>query len=554
MATGSALVRKSLYSLRNLGVLLRGQSSFKILFILCFATAFEAGLFLLFVDGFRFLDALGGAGVMIIGRLFSLFFLGMGSMLILSGIVTAYSTLFRSDEVPFLLVRPFSISEVVLYKASEAAALSSWAFFFIAIPFVGAYAWHGRLSPLFALWTLLFSVPFLVLCAGVGTLVTLLIVRWTPMGRAVRVLGPLAGIAACFYAWHISRVIYSPSQFQFNISKLIPGLGLASNPLLPNWWMAEGIMSLGRGQIGRGLMLWGVTFSSALAMLVVVEWMGSHLFYNAWQRVIGSGSRPAAAPVLFRRIERGLRFLATDVRALILKDMRTFVRDPVQWSQALIFFGLLAIYFANLRTFRYHALPTEWRNAISFVNVFSVSAVICSLGSRFVYPQLSLEGHGFWIVGLSPTTTTRVLLTKFAVALCTMVGVSVLLMLLSAAMLRSPPLTRVVAVSLAACIAAAVCGLSSGLGGIFLDLKHRNPAAIVSGFGGTLNLVLSLAFMLSAILPFGLLFHMQFMGRISTLALHRGLALAGLWLLAITAAAIVLPLALAARSLARRDF
>jgi len=42
-----------------------------------------------------------------------------------------------------------------------------------------------------------------------------------------------------------------------------------------------------------------------------------------------------------------------------------------------------------------------------------LSAVMCSVGARFVYPQLSLEGHGFWIVGMSPVTMGRVLFSKF---------------------------------------------------------------------------------------------------------------------------------------------
>jgi hypothetical protein len=74
----------------------------------------------------------------------------------------------------------------------------------------------------------------------------------------------------------------------------------------------------------------------------------------------------------------------------------------------------LALYYANLRSFHYHLLPETWRNTVAFLNVFSVAAVMCSLGSRFIYPQLSLEGQGFWIIGMAPTSMTKVLVTKFA--------------------------------------------------------------------------------------------------------------------------------------------
>jgi len=38
-----------------------------------------------------------------------------------------------------------------------------------------------------------------------------------------------------------------------------------------------------------------------------------------------------------------------------------------------------------------------------------------------------------------------------------------------------------------------------GLGAIYPNLKEDNPSKIVAGFGGTLNLVLSLIFVLSII-------------------------------------------------------
>jgi len=279
---------------------------------------------------------------------------------------------------------------------------------------------------------------------------------------------------------------------QFNIAKLVPGLRLATNPLMPSWWTAEGITALSHGHWLRGAMLWGLLVTTAAMLIMVFEWLARHLYDEAWQRVIGGSARTRRNPLLLGRLQRLLRPLSHDARALVMKDIRTFFRDPQQWSQTLVFFGLLAIYFANLRSFNYHALPLAWRSAITFLNIFSVSAVLCSLGSRFVYPQLSLEGHGFWMLGLAPTSMRRVLMTKFLSATAAMLTVSVALVALSTGMLNAALAIRVTAILLTGAISLSVCALSTGLGAIFLDLDQRNPAAIVSGFGGTLNLVFSL--------------------------------------------------------------
>ena len=384
---------------------------------------------------------------------------------------------------------------------------------------------------------------------------TIAAVRWSPRGGLLRLLAVVLAAGAGVWIWHSVRAASAAAQdAQLNLLNLVPGLSLASNPLLPSWWMAEGIQSLVDARWARGVLLWGVLTSNALMLTVCLEALGEWTFFEGWQHVLASQERRRRSSPLFGYLDRLFRLAPPDVRAMLMKDIRTFFRDPTQWSQALIFFGLLALYFANLRSFRYHALPESWRNTIAFLNVFSVSAVMCSLGSRFVYPQLSLEGQGFWILGMSPTTMRRVLTAKFALSALGLLVTSSALMWLSSSMLASSPASRWVAMILACAVALAVSGLSTGLGALFIDLHQRNPAAIVSGFGGTLNLVLSLGFMLAAILPFGLIFHEHFVREIPIRHLAPELAIAGVWLLAVTATATVLPLWLGCRSLQQREF
>ncbi|MBN1557665.1 MAG: hypothetical protein JW951_05925 [Lentisphaerae bacterium] len=548
------LLRKDGRALRNLGRTLRRESRFKLGFVALFACGLLAGLFALFLDGFRFLDSIGGSGFMITRRLFALFYLALSVMLALSSIVTAYATMYRSRETGFLLTGPVPTETLVTYKFLESALLSSWAFFFIIAPFASAYAWHESLGVPFALWTLLFSVPFLTLCSGVGVLVSLVLVRWAPRGRVLPLVLALAAGLAVWAAAGGGRAPDPGEAPTFVLSRIVPGLQAASHPLLPSWWAAEGVMACTGGQTGRGLMLWLVLVSNMFMLLLLVQGLGRRLFYAGYQRMAGGGGRRRRRSVLLRRTERMLRGLNGAVRGMVIKDVRTFLRDPMQWSQAAIFFGLLALYFANIRSFYYDRLPDTWRNLVAFLNVFSVAAVQCSLASRFIFPQLSLEGHAFWVLGLSPTPVRRILMTKFALSLAGMLAVSVGLMLISTAMLQVAAPVRAAAVALAVAISCAVCGLSTGLGAVFLDLRTANPMAVVSGFGGTLNLVLSLAFMLAVILPTGLLFHVSALGRIAPDALQRGLAAASVWVAGLTAAAVALPLWLGRRALVQRDY
>ncbi len=556
MAGSRALLNRWKWHLRNTDRILRRQSAFKLWFILLFAVGMEVGLFLLFMDAFRYLKTMGPMGAMVIGRLFSLFFLAMGMMLVFSGVVTSYATLFRSREIPFLLTGPFRIRQIVLYKFVESTLMSSWAFGFIVIPFLWAYALHESLSWRFALWAMLFSVPFLVLCSGIGTLVTVLAVRCFPSGRIWRkalVAGIIAGVILMFWsgAREVSQVTGTE---RLDLSRLVPGLRLASNSLLPNWWVSEGMVMMERGVPRRALMLGLLTYSWALLLGMLVVDAGAGCFYQGWLRVSEGPRSIGRSPLLALWLEKALACISPGIRAMVMKDLRTFLRDPMQWSQALIFFGLLALYFSNLRMFRYHVRSDEWRIVITFLNVFSVSAVMCSLGSRFIYPQLSLEGQGFWILGLSPLTKRQLIITKFTVAAAGMVVTAAALGLLSTRMLDVDGYTRFIVVMLSMTIALGVCGLSTGLGAVFIDLEQQNPSAIVSGFGGTLNLVLNLIFMLLAIFPMAVFVRRAADGgtepQVFTVATFAALG----WLLLLLLLTVLVPLLLGARSLARRDY
>jgi ABC-2 type transport system permease protein len=551
----AALLIKDLHALCNIRKTVKQHSSFKVLVIILFAVGFTAGLFVLFVDAFRFLESLGGVGLIVINRLFSLFFFGLGLLVMLSSMVTAYNSLFRSYDIAYLMRQPVNIRDIVLHKYLGSTWLSSWAFCFIIIPFVGAYAWHEDLQLIFALWTLLYAVPFVLLYAALGALIVLLFIRWRPRGRYwLWYILPVL-LLVLWGGWHYFGGAFSMRQdTAVTLSRLIPGLRLASFPLWPSWWVSEGIIEMSRGHWTRGIMLWVVLFSNWLFLVGLLEWVGSIVYYDAWQRVQHAGGRRRRRGILLNRLDHALHWLPGDVHAVIIKDIRVFLRDPAQWTQSIFFFGLLGLYFANLRNMNYHHLPDTWKNLIAFLNVFSVAAVLSSLGCRFVYPQLSLEGHSFWVLGLSPSSMGRILMAKFGLALMVMLAVCGGLMSLSVNMLRVDPLVKFVSLAESLGVACAVAGLSMGLGAIFADLEQRNPAAIVSSFGGTLNLVLSLSFIMVTLLPFAVVFHAYRMGHINISALYRNTQYAAVWLVCVSLLTTALPLYLGRRSLMKREY
>jgi ABC-2 type transport system permease protein len=539
---------------RNLLRSLRNQSRLKVAVLATSATGFEIGLFALFLGGLRFMASLGAGGTVILQRLFALFFLGMTLLLTLSALVSSYSTLFRAGDIPMLVASPSPPARIVLFKCIETAEISAGAYAFVVLPFAAAYAVHGDGSPWMVLWTALFSLPLIALTTATGLFAALAAARWFPEQRVWR--RACIGLCMAVFAGILVRVglrsIPVTASAQLSLSSYVPGLRLAAHPAMPGFWIAEGMFSFEQGRWGRGLLLWLTLTTTAMVVLLLVERLGAAHFHTAWVRVSGGAQRSGRARLL-EPLHRVLAFLPHDTRALAVKDVRVFLRDPMQWSQSLIFFGLLTVYYSSLRGFRYDQMGEGWRNFSAFMNVFSVATVTCSLGSRFIYPQLSFEGQAFWLLGLAPTTPRRIVLSKFFISAACLLAVAVSLMQLSTRMLGAPPASRVAITWLAAATALAVSGLSTGLGTIFLDLHHRNPAAVVSGFGGTLNLILGLGYIIATLTPFGAVFHAHAMERIPDATLRHLIPWLYVWLTAVTLPATVLPLWLGCRSLARRD-
>ncbi|MCK4299647.1 MAG: hypothetical protein KAX80_08940, partial [Planctomycetes bacterium] len=203
-------------------------------------------------------------------------------------------------------------------------------------------------------------------------------------------------------------------------------------------------------------------------------------------------------------------YLDEPTRLLIRRDIVSFLRDPVQWSQVLIFFGLLAIYFFNLRRFYYQITGDFWRVLVSLLNLGATCLTLATFTSRFIYPQVSLEAQRMWIVGLAPVTRRTVLLAKFVAAVAGSVLLAGGLVALSNWMLEMPMAVAAVQLLVAVLVAVGLSGLAVGLGASYPNLRESDPSKIVAGFGGTLSLVAGLLFLTVMLILAGILTQLFF--------------------------------------------
>jgi len=194
-----------------------------------------------------------------------------------------------------------------------------------------------------------------------------------------------------------------------------------------------------------------------------------------------------------------LSWLRPDVRALIVKDTRMFWRDTTPWAQSRKLFGLLAVYIFNLRQFTQQLSQAFWVHLVSYLNLGACSLNLATLTTRFVYPQFSLEGKRLWIVGMAPLGMARVVKTKFWLAACTSLVVTLNLVWISCYMLEMPWARIAYFGVVVTVMTFTLTALAVGLGTLYPNFKEDNPSKIVSGFGGTFCLVLSFLYILGSV-------------------------------------------------------
>ncbi|MDP6959094.1 MAG: hypothetical protein QF645_09830, partial [Planctomycetota bacterium] len=392
------------------------------------------------------------------------------------------------------------VESLFLYKAGESLAFSSWAFLFFGTPLLAAYGvlfevpWH------FYPVSLVFCSVFLIVPSTIGTMIAMLVTSFLPRSKRGFLIGLglllLSGVA--YFIWHlISLRATSEGDLQL-VSEILDSIGFTRNPLFPSYWVAKGVLAWSGGEYGNSLFFLGLTGLTGIFFSVVASLFSSRLMHRGWFLSQGRSARKRLSDRTILDLFSGpiLFFVPRSVRLIVVKDLKALVRDPVQWSQFLIFFGLLALYFFNLRTFQYDDRNLFWKNLIAQLNLLATSLTLATFSTRFIFPQLSLEGRRFWVIGTAPMKRDHILFGKLALCFVITVGVSEVLILISSVMLGTPfPMAVLHSVALLG-ICFGLSGLSVGLGSLYPDFTEDNPSKIVSGFGGTLNLVLSLSFVI----------------------------------------------------------
>lgn len=426
-------------------------------------------------------------------------FLTFLSFLAFSGVVTALSTFFLSEDLRLLLAAPIALRRLFFARFARTVGQASWMVVVFLAPVLLGIGVARCAPPAFYATALLTVAPFVVIPISIGVAVTLFLVNVFPARRARDIL-MLMGLLFAASIVLLLRFVKPERLLRVeslpDVTDFFRTLQSPVTPMLPSFWAGETLFASlhGSWDLLHGAALW----STALALPVLLC-VASERWYFA-----GFSKAQEARKARFTRfgaLDRLARLLPMSVvrRQLLVKDLKVFLRDVSQWSQLLLLLALVLVYLYNFRVLDLERIPYMSgfvKNLYAFLNLAMAGFVMATVAVRFVFPAVSAEGAAFWIVRTAPISLRDFLWSKFWTGLVPVLLLTEVLTVAGNHFLGVDPFLKIVAGVAIVFMSLALVGLATGLGARYPRFAADNVTQVAGSPGGVGFMIAAVFFIL----------------------------------------------------------
>jgi ABC-2 type transport system permease protein len=425
---------------------------------------------------------------------FGWLFLTFLSFVAFSAIVSSLTTFFLSEDLKLLLPAPIPAERLFHSRFARTVAQSSWMVVAFVLPVLLAVGLARCAPASYYAVSALTVVPFVLIPTALGSLVTLGLVSVFPARRARDVLmlmGLLFAIAIVLLLRFIRPERLLSVQSLPDVTAFFATLQSPLTPFLPSFWAGESLFAGLRGG-ADGLHL-AALWSSGLAATIVARVLYGRYYFSAWSKA--QEARKARFTRL-RALDGLVRLLpvAPAGRALLVKDVKVFLRDTAQWSQLLLLVALALVYVYNFFVLDLDRVPYMSRvlkNGYVFVNLAMAAFVTSAVAVRFVFPAVSAEGAAFWIVRSAPVTMRAFLWSKFWTGFLPILVLAEALTIASNQMLGAVLPLRILSAAAIAFLTLGLVGLACGMGARYPRFAAENLTQVAGSYGGVAFMVMA---------------------------------------------------------------
>jgi ABC-2 type transport system permease protein len=422
------------------------------------------------------------------------------SMLLFSNLITSLSAFFLAGDLDLIISTPLSQSDVYYSRLMMTAANSSWMVLFFSLPIFAAYGSVFDAGIVFYLWVILCLPLFLIIPASFGVLATHLFVYFLPAKR-IRDILLFVGLFAFIVIYFLFRFsqpekLVQPESFGHFV-QFLTAMETPSSMYLPSSWSAEIFAgALFNRSTDQGF-FFALLASYGLFLPLVTSWVSGAVYLDGWSKAQESRQGRRKFRWLDRLIDLITRPFSAVVGAILVKDIKTFIRDTTQWSQVFLLFALIVVYLYNFKVLPLDRSPMPagtLRTVVAFANLALAGFVLSAVAMRFAFPAISLEGKAFWLLQTSPISLKALLWSKFWLNLLPLLFLSALLVFSSNLMLRVPNWMMVLSLITVFLMTFGITAICVGVGAIYPKFAYDHVAEIPTSFGGAICMIFSIGF------------------------------------------------------------
>lgn len=468
--------------------------------LVCLAVAFWIGTYWTVHRVLVYFQTVHELGPSLAYQLLLIILLTFLSMLLFSNVITALSNFFLARDLDLVLSTPVPASAFFFSRLITTTVNSSWMVLFFSLPVFAAYNSAFRGGALFYLWVILVLPFFLIIPAALGATITHLLVYSLP-ARRIRDILFFIGLFAFITLYLLFRLsqperLVQPEAFG-HFLQFLSAMETPSSPFLPSSWSAEIFASvLFKKQADAGF-FYGLLMSYALFLPLAASWISTTVYLSGWSKAQEARQGRRQGYRLDLIINWMTRPFPDISKAIIIKDIKTFLRDTTQWSQLLLLLALIVVYLYNFKVLPLERSPipaATLRTIVSFTNLGLAGFVLSAVAVRFAFPAVSLEGKAFWILQTSPISLKSLLWSKFWLNLLPLLLLGELLIFLSNSLLRVPPWMMTLSLITIFLMTFGITAIGIGVGALYPKFDYDHVAEIPTSFGGVICMIFSVAF------------------------------------------------------------
>jgi ABC-2 type transport system permease protein len=421
------------------------------------------------------------------------------TVLLASNIITAYSTQYVSEDLSLLASGPIPLPALYGSRLILTLFQSSWMVLVFSVPVYLAFALTSSSPIRFLVAVALVLPPLLAIPAALGSMVTGALVSVFPARRvreALMMIGALFVVLIVFLVrTQQPERLLNPRSI-YDVGEFFSAFRTPASPLLPSTWATD-LLAAARHANSPPWFLLALLYSTAAAAVVLGYWQARALYWRGFSRAQEAlPARFTALPMVDRFLEVMTRPFELRFRSLLLKDLKTFLRDTTQWSQLFLLLALVVVYLYN-----FSVLPSNFtfatfylQNLFSFLNLGLAGFVLSAVAVRFVFTSVSIEGRAFWIIRSSPLSLNEFLWSKFWTALPPLLVLSQILTLVSNHFLGASRFMTVLASVSILFVCFGIVGMGVGMGAMFPRFRFENVTQIAGSSGGLLYMIATSSF------------------------------------------------------------